>query len=184
VIIQVRGTSGSGKSTAMRRIMKELGTFKPVYVAGKKRPQYYIHESKPVLVLGHYETVCGGCDYLKSLRNVYELVRATQPSDFVLCEGLLLSEDVKWTMTMAGCYTVRCIFLTTPIERCIERIRGRRVEAGNSDPLNTTNTVRRVRTIERARNKLLASGIIALRCSADQSVKIVLNWLREGDCHG
>jgi ABC-type dipeptide/oligopeptide/nickel transport system ATPase component len=41
VIIQLRGTSGSGKSTAMRRVMDSLGDWNAVYAPGRKKPQLY-----------------------------------------------------------------------------------------------------------------------------------------------
>jgi hypothetical protein len=185
VLIQLRGTSGSGKSTAMRKIMSSLVGLEPHHVPRRKAPLFYITPKfylPRTVVLGHYETPCGGCDTIGSARQVYELI-STFPHDVdVLCEGLLLSEDTKWTSQLvADGWDVRVLFITTPVERCLEWIKARRLDAGNEKPLNPSNTVNRVKVIERARNKLSASGIIVRRCSADQSIKIVLNWLRSHD---
>jgi len=184
MIIQLRGTSGSGKSTAVRRIMEGFvagsnARFDPVYVAKRKQPLYYEYGEEPetrVIVLGHYESPCGGCDTIGSAREVFELIESIQcKARFVICEGLLLSEDTKWSVQLKN---LRVLFLTTPIERCLAQIKSRRAEAGNEKELDPRNTVNRVATIERARGKLLEAGVDCRRCSPEQAPKIVLSWLR------
>lgn len=182
MIIQIRGTSGSGKTWVMREVMKRLPGMlerKPIYVEGRKQPLYYLFEG--VAVLGHYEATCGGCDNVGSARAVYDLIHKVYPAcGTVLCEGLLLSEDTKWTKELAKEYpgALRVIFLTTPLEKCLSQIESRRKEAGNDKPLNPFNTSNRVTTIERARGKLEAEGILCRRCSPNQAPSIVINWLR------
>lgn len=172
MIIQIRGTSGSGKSTVMRCILESL-EWKSVYKKGRKQPLYYTSGS--IAVLGHYESPCGGCDTIGSAKAVFDLV---QELDYpiVLCEGLLLSEDVKWSIQLED---LRVVYLTTPLEQCIRQIEGRRREAGNQKPLNTENTSRRVAVIERSRIKLLERGVKCLRLSANQAPRVILKWLVE-----
>lgn len=183
MIIQLRGTSGSGKSTAMRKVMGLMGDWQAVTVPGRKRPLYYYSCSDwpDTVVLGHYESACGGCDTIGSARAVWELtskLRAERPGVHLLQEGLLLSEDVKWTSNMPG---VSVLFLITPVEQCLEQIKKRREEAGNEKPLNPGNTTNRVAVIERARVKLLDAGVDCRRCSADQAPGLVLHLLRSAD---
>lgn len=176
MIIQVRGTSGSGKTTVMRSLMKALGGGKAVYRPGRKRPLYYRYPQGEI-VLGHYESPCGGCDTIGSARAVYELIqglRGEGVNGSILCEGLLLSEDTKWSRQLDN---LRVVFLTTPTERCLEWVQQRRQAAGNTDVLNPTNTVNRVGIIEKARRKLLEAGILCRRASASQAPSIILNWL-------
>lgn len=187
MIVQLRGTSGSGKSTAMTRIMEMMGGWQGVTVPGRKKPQLY-HcveagwDKMKVTVLGHYESPCGGCDTVGSAAAVYDLIREVRDGNGgvpILCEGLLLSEDTKWALKLKeDGEDVRCLFLTTPLAKCLEQIKGRREAAGNTKPLNEGNTTNRVAVIERARRKLLEAGMSAHRCSADQAPGIVLNWLR------
>lgn len=183
MIVQVRGTSGSGKSTVVRRIMAATGgdaAWTPEFRDGRKRPLYYHHYSG-VVVLGHYESACGGCDTIGSARAVYDLLQELYPraedivAARVLCEGLLLSEDVKWSSQLPG---LRVLFLNTPLERCLSQIKGRREKAGNAKELNPANTANRVATIERARGKLQDAGVRCHRVSANQAVSVVLNWLQ------
>jgi hypothetical protein len=176
VIIQIRGTSGSGKTTVMRKVM-EAGGLEPVYVPSRKRPLYYegrIAGAK-VAVLGHYDSPCGGCDTIGSARAVYDLIQKVK-SPVILCEGLLLSEDVKWSSQLPD---LRVLYLLTPLEQCIRQIEGRRKAAGNDKPLNVENTSRRVAVIERSRIKLLERGIVCQRSYTRQASEIILGWIRK-----
>lgn len=180
-VIQVRGTSGSGKSTVMRRVMDGSGPWVGVTKAGRKNPWYYVAGDPLVAVVGHYASQCGGGDTIGSAPAIYGLTKVLEQNGVrtVLQEGLLLSEDSRWTnqLKLDG-HDVRCLFLTTPLDRCLRQIEGRRAEAGNEKPLNPANTANRVRVIDRARLKLLEYGVPCRRASADQAPGIVLDWLR------
>jgi hypothetical protein len=184
VIIQVRGTSGSGKTTVMNRLMMLLGPYQPIHKDGRKKPLYYRFRSTPYpLVLGHYESPCGGCDTIGSARAVYDLIADLRKDDPtgdrppILCEGLLLSEDVKWTTALAEWEEVRCVFLTTPLDTCLAQIGERRKAAGNESDVNPLNTTNRVATIARARTKLDAAGVTCVRASARQAPYLIRTWL-------
>lgn len=181
MIIQIRGTSGSGKSTVMRRVKDEIGgMWQPFYREGRKQPLYYGNlMNARLLILGHYESPCGGCDTIGSARQVFELTTELlerEPGRIILQEGLLLSEDTKWSSQMPD---LRVLFLTTPLETCLKQIEGRRRAARNEKPLNPANTSNRVAVIERARVKLDESGVFCQRCPSEQAPSIVLRWIRQ-----
>lgn len=175
MIIQIRGTSGSGKTTVMRQIMSRLPGMherNPVFVKGRKQPLYY--EIGRAAILGHYETACGGCDSIGSAAQCYvQIMKLLNDFDIILCEGLLLSEDVKWSSQLPDLHV---IYLTTPLETCLKQILKRRKEAGNDKPLNPENTSKRVGVIERSRLKLLAQGVPCIRCNSQQAVPLALRW--------
>ncbi len=175
MIIQIRGTSGSGKTWVMREVISSIGGKSiPRYQDGRKKPLWYSIDD--LAILGHYESPCGGCDNIGSARQVYELIREVQPKvNHIVCEGLLLSEDVKWSSQLED---LRVVYLTTPIDRCIELIKKRRIDAGNPKPLNESNTRKRVRIIERSRVKLMENGIYCRRVSSRQAPSLILRWLR------
>jgi len=174
MIIQIRGTSGSGKSTVMKRVMDLVSKqWAPVYKDGRKQPLLY--QAGKVTVLGHYETPCGGCDTIGSAVAVFELITSLS-SSVILCEGLLLSEDVKWSSQLKD---IHVFYLTTPIQTCLSQIRKRRIVASNSKPLNETNTTKRVAVIERSRIKLSGLGVDCQRCSADQGHRLIYNLIRD-----
>jgi hypothetical protein len=185
-VIQIRGTSGSGKTWVMREVMAAMGDIlwshiSPYdipkisrYVEGRKKPLWYAIGD--LAVLGHYEAACGGCDNIGSARQVYEVIQEVLPQcKNILCEGLLLSEDVKWTSQLDD---VHVLYLTTPVEQCIAQIKRRREEAGNTKPLNEANTRNRVAVIERSRIKLLALGVDCRRVSARQAPGTILKLLQ------
>lgn len=178
MIIQIRGTSGSGKSTVMRKVMEGVSSFTeeewhPEYSEGRKKPLYY--RMGGLVVLGHYESACGGCDTIGSAPQVFDLINSLNDGfQTILCEGLLLSEDTKWSSQMKN---LRVVFLATPLDVCLRQIEGRRAEAGNEKPLNPANTANRVDVIERARVKLNALGVYCRRASASQAPGLILNWL-------
>lgn len=81
-IVNVRGTSGAGKTTLIRSIMGMYEQKSPVHIKGRKQPLYYIlergslaykgdelslpEEPRNLALLGHYESACGGCDTISS----------------------------------------------------------------------------------------------------------------------
>lgn len=173
MIIQIRGTSGSGKSTVMRQVKDAIGKrWQPIHKPGRKQPLYYTHGG--IALLGHYESPCGGCDTIGSARAVYTLIN-TLAFPVILCEGLLLSEDVKWSSQLPDLHVA---YLTTPLETCLAQIRERRKQAGNDKPLNEANTSNRVHVIERSRLKLSNLGVVCRRCSANQATLVILKWIK------
>lgn len=187
MLIQIRGTGGSGKTTVMNQVMRELSPWKEECIGGnsegstaKGRPLYYRNPDS-VVVLGPYHTQCGGCDFIRkpgggsggvpTLFNVIQSIKFRH----MICEGLLLSEDVKWSSQLKD---LRVVYLTTPIARCLSQIKSRREEAGNYKPLNPDNTKNRVYVIERSRVKLKGLGVPTYRCSSEVAPKLILSWLR------
>lgn len=179
MIIQIRGTSGSGKTWVMRQVMESLGTSKPVYAEGRRRPLYYQYPNH-ICVLGHYEIACGGCDTIGSVPQVFDVIeKVRNEQSIILCEGLLLSEDVIWVQKYPDS---KIVFLTTPVEECLSRVGQRQEEKGRgpADPERVVRKLtRRVETIERARVRLVDAGILCRRVSANQAPGLILDWIQE-----
>lgn len=188
MIIQIRGTSGSGKTTAMRAIMSILSNLPnstqsplqwiPQYTIGRQRPLYYFLQGKSVVVLGHYEISCGGCDTIGSVPDIFSVIRTLPEFKVILCEGLLLSEDVRWSVNGRD---VRALFLTTPSEECLRRVSLRQEERGHQpkDPARVRRKLlARVDTIERARLRLVQAGIVCRRVPVEQAVSLAVNWIQ------
>lgn len=147
MIINVRGTSGSGKSELVRRIMALHPERKPHFVEGRKQPLFYECNSgtrlEPLFVLGHYETPCGGCDTISKdqFDTVFGLVRELSERGHVLFEGLLVSAERKRSQDLFSNNSTGVIIqLTTSLEDCIAGIQARRKERGDERPINPKNT--------------------------------------------
>lgn len=163
MIVKLHGTSGSGKTTAVREFMDLAECVTPIHF-GKKKPEAYKVELKsyllPTYVLGGYSNKCGGVDTIPSTDALIDLIDEYIDLGHVLFEGLLIStyhgflgkhldslpRDKVWA------------FLNTPIEECILRVRQRRLDAGNDKPFNETNTRNRVKPINELRRKLISRG--------------------------
>lgn len=174
--VNIRGTGGSGKSTLVRRVMELYASKAPVYRDGRRQPIYYqlTGGRNNLLVPGHYETACGGCDTIKTVDEVYALIDST--SSDVLYEGIIAQDDVTRAVAFSkrvgvdgGSLVV--IRLNTPIEVCLDRIRGRRAEAAKAkgkdpEPLNEKNTRGRYESQLRICSRLKDAGVSveALSC--------------------
>lgn len=133
-IVNIRGTSGSGKSTLVRQIMAQFTSVKPSHIAGRKRPISYLCEReglKPLIVIGHYETDCGGTDTIPNMDEIYRRVRAAAGSGYnVLFEGLLSSAESRRTIELKqDGYDIRVVHIDIPLEECIASVEKRRAGA-------------------------------------------------------
>lgn len=182
MIIQVRGTSGSGKTWVMNQLFGILGplVWQPIYTGTRRRPLYYKGWSS-IYLLGSYETACGGCDGIGSAKAVfdqYESILKADEKAVILSEGLLLSEDVKWTKeAFDRGWDPRVIYLTTHIEACVTQVKHRRKAAGNDKPFNETNTRGRVKVIEKSKLKLESEGVVCRYVTASASPDLIKEWI-------
>lgn len=156
-VFNIRGTNGSGKTTLARAFIKGTRTLDlSLYPSPTKRnPQlmksYPAHHDRDtdVLVLGSYVTACGGMDKhpagkgfeipISAIR--YALTAWEHDADkpwypqAIICEGVLASGVYgSWAafadeLRAAG-HQLAFVYLHTPAEVCLERIRQRQREAG------------------------------------------------------
>lgn len=147
MIINLRGTSGSGKSYIIKKIMGLFDVVDPIHIEGRQQPYHYHLWSKkrgrPVFVIGHYETPCGGADTIKTFEEVLEMIDYADYFGFdVLFEGLLFSPDT-WRLELRykRGIDVKIVALTTSLEDCIASVEKRRRARGNNKPLKPKNTV-------------------------------------------
>ena len=147
-IINLRGTSGSGKSTVAFTFLKNFPSEELKGADGKVKG-YRIDASSagvkdPIFLLGKYTTACGGCDQIPTQQDAADrAVAAFQSGGNVLMEGLLASAaGPGGAVTKTIHETENAIFaiLDTPLETCIERVKARRAARGDERPFNPKNT--------------------------------------------
>lgn len=153
-VIKLGGCNGSGKTSVAKAIM-DLTCAQPLKWAGtRKDPNHYVGDfnGREVLILGSYETACGGMDTISDKHERLQFVKwavdTAAKGGIVFFEGLMtgktygalgeLSEahhtlgDAKWLYA----------FLDTPFKTCVTRVLKRRKAAGNLAPFDPERTMR------------------------------------------
>lgn len=173
MIVQIRGTSGAGKSYIVRDIMARFSDKEEVFREGRKQPIKYIlyNGIRSLVVPGHYNRPCGGCDTIKTNEETFGIVMdAARDDQNVLFEGIMAQDAaLKWMEPIKE-FPHLIVGLTTPIEECLAGIQQRRDGRGDTRPLNPNNTVNRARSQERALDKLLGMGFKVERLGREEAL--------------
>ncbi len=190
MLINLRGTSGSGKSTIVRRVRDHYPLIRPVRVDGRKQPIGYVQTYKtvasdvrPLGIVGHYETECGGCDTVPTMDKIFELVKQGDHNGInVLFEGLLISADLKRTQELHNeGRELLVIGLTTPLDVCLDSVNQRRRRRFDRQgkpekytPVNSKNTASKHKGVLKSIEKMQAHGMDAIWASRDEAFKIIM----------
>jgi cytidylate kinase len=194
VIVNIRGTSGSGKTTVVRGLMSAASVEKvfaddtdDALFGQSKHPDAYAltmpDVSPTVFVIGSYENTCGGCDAIPKQDEICERVRRYASRGHVVMEGLLMSH-------LFGRYAALdrelqptpyiWAFLDTPLDLCIERVKARRDARGVAKKeFNPHNTTAKWHDMRRVYAKCQAAGLDARWVDHRDPVREVLRWLVE-----
>jgi len=165
MIINIRGTSGSGKTHTARSFMDYCSPDIIVYGEEDKPVAHCVFwDMMPVYFIGSYANVCGGCDNIQTQDMICSYVRHFSQFGHVIFEGLLMSHTFSRYAALwkeLTDYGIPFVFayMDTPLELCLERIRQRRLAKGNTKPLNTANTENGFRTTWMTMDKFKAAGI-------------------------
>jgi hypothetical protein len=146
MILNVRGTSGSGKTFTVRSFKDKYGPDLIIPgVDGRTAAHVVNYNMVPVFFIGGYANICGGCDNVKTQDLVCSYVRHFSQFGHVIFEGLLISHSFmryyELYKELTG-YGIPFVFarMDTPLEICLDRVRQRRLAKGNEKELNTKNT--------------------------------------------
>jgi hypothetical protein len=163
VILRIAGTFGSGKTTAMRSFF-DYPT--EILMSGGKIAGYRVDLSgvgirAPAFVLGKYDNTCGGTDAIKTQAEIAEKILKAHPLGHVLYEGALVSASglggqVTQAVQPTGCAVYA--FLDTPQDLCIERVKGRRLAAGNEKEFDPKNLIDKFESVVNCYRNLRREG--------------------------
>lgn len=158
VIINIRGTSGSGKTTVAREFLKRFEHHSLAGSDGKVKG-VHVHVpmfNHPLFLIGKYDNVCGGMDSITTQEEAAQrVVKAFQAGGHVICEGLLASSvgpnaTFPRTIYEGSNGRVKFVTLDTPLETCLQRVQARRNERGDDRPFNPKNTIDKYNQVKRA----------------------------------
>lgn len=180
MIVNIRGTGGSGKSTLVRRVMELYWLREPLMMEGRRRPYGYrlrAEGRRTLYVVGHYETACGGGDTIKTVDEVFLGVeREARLGHDVLFEGIMSQDDVRRTIGLKD-LGLLIVMLTTPVAECLDAIRARRATRPNAPPLKEHKTVTRAATVRRSCDRLAAAGVSVERLDREAAFQRVKELL-------
>lgn len=176
MIIVIRGTSGSGKTYLVRKIMEELGSPDHPLAISNSMKGKFVHGgmnwvSPRISVVGDYNANCGGCDKFSwkgAASDVISLVREQHLlGNHVIFEGLMVSQ--YGTARLVALNEVSdgnliAINLSTSPEVCLDSVRARREEMARvkgveAQPLDPHNTLSKIKGIDSVTVKNRAAGI-------------------------
>lgn len=192
----LRGTNGSGKTFVARQLIVECQA-KPLEYSDKGKIRSYMGllytqepdgcYEHPIIILGSYETQCGGCDTIPSVSIVADMLRSYYRSSklaygLIFYEGLMISHMIGTVGAAAKEWGHDHVmgFLDTPLEVCVSRVRSRREERGadgaNFDPKNIVADWPRVRA---ARQNAINQGFTVVDVPHENAVDFTLGYIRE-----
>jgi hypothetical protein len=183
MLINIRGTHGSGKSTIVRSLL-HAGDARPLYGALKRRPEAYevTLAGKPAYIIGPYETPCGGADCIQPYSLIVPLIEKYAAVGHVVFEGALISScwgAVGQVLERWG-HEALIVFLDTPVAECIARVQARRAQRGDGRPSNPKNLISKHKTIAGLKLNLDAAGIVrTVMVSSESAVADVVSLLTQ-----
>ncbi len=185
IIINIRGSSGAGKTTVVRRFVERLPHEAIGGTPGK--PKGYRVDATtwgiatPVWIVGSYENTCGGADGIRTQEEIADRVVKAQPFGHVLVEGLLLSQiGLGGTATpILKDHGAVFGFMDTPWDTCVARVLFRRAVAGNDKELDPEKNMRRnFNSVQTVAKKLRDAGCdVRTIPHDDDPVGTVVRWL-------
>lgn len=182
MFVQIRGSSGSGKTYLVRNFMNWNHGFEPV--KDGRKTWGYTNEELNVHVVGSYESACGGTDTIKTQDEICNEIRKwTKDGYNVIAEGLIMSHIYQRYLDLAieiGLDDCWYICLDTSLYMCFRRVFRRRFEKGNYNRVQRKLIERLVH--EHARNirlhyTYLDAGVKSLLMNSDEAYEWVDNQL-------
>ncbi len=160
MIVDIRGTHGSGKSFVVHEIIRTNKTEDVIENDPKKPIGYFLPEINGGII-GRYDRTCGGCDGISPVAEICRRIRwFDERCDVVFLEGILVAHTFQRYSDMAKeINDWNFCFLNTPLKKCIARVKTRRRKAGNLKPLDPKNIIKDHRCIwERRRIQFQEAG--------------------------
>jgi predicted ABC-type ATPase len=189
-IIAIKGTNGSGKSTAVRALIEHLGKQAILRVNSKEAGYRCRYKDGSLFVLGKYKTACGGLDssfsYGGAADDLLLCIDKLAPQGHVVCEGVIAITSYGHDRMTRFADKLkrrghRMIFahIDTPAELCVERVKQRRLAAGNTKPFDPAKLLDKYQSILKSQEQLLAAGYDARILPHEEPLQTLLRWFEE-----
>jgi hypothetical protein len=189
-IVAIKGTNGSGKSSVVRALIAHLGKAATLRFHNKEAGYRCPYGDQSLFVLGKYKSACGGLDssfsYAGAADDLLLCIDTLAAKGHVACEGVIAITSYGFDRVTRFADKQkrkdrRMIFanIDTPAELCIERVKQRRMEAGNHKPFNPEKLLDKYESVIKSQEKLLAAGYDARILPHEEPLQTLLRWFEE-----
>lgn len=191
MIVNIRGTSGSGKSHLVRAVMtryacrpvhgeRATDLLGPIATARPIGHECEHETGRRLWVVGPYDKVgSGGADLLRWSRDdLMAMVRERAAAQWdVIFEGLVAS-DIRRTIGLhASGLPVLVVYLDVSLDECLAAVQARRRARGDERPLSPWKTSAKHRDMFSERKLLLAAGMDVRAVSREEGLRLTLEAL-------
>lgn len=178
MIVNVRGTHGSGKSTLVRSVLRSLPDAIPVWDPTRRRRNPVGYRSGELSVVGPYVgEEAGGCDSLSAADVIFPLVAQWASTGDVLFEGITAQHSTGRLVELAKTRDVHVVLLATPLEECVSSVEARRAARGQG-PFNMENVAREARIAASSCERLRGAGVAVETLGRAEALARVRQLLR------
>jgi hypothetical protein len=178
MMIFLRGTNGSGKSTIVRTVMEnyeKITTLKYPKHMDKKVPMGYIcsHNHRKLFIPGHYQIANGGIDTMPNLEFAYQMISKYHKSGLdTLGEGKNFNDGIQRIVTLhSKNFDVKVLFIDHPLLACIDAVK----ERGHS--INHNTIVRLADKCEKEYASMRRIGVPCVSLPRAEALDQVKQWL-------
>lgn len=187
MIINVAGTNGSGKTTAVKAVLAKATSQIPI-IDGNKVTGYICEFSgvtNPTVVIGEYRDDLGssGCDSIKDTVGLFARIEGLHvEGKNVIYEGMKMMNHMRGIELQRRTKALCVVHLNTPWSECERRIRARRAARGADPDAPISDDVRG--TVKRTENfvrKVRGYGARIFTPSSDEAPAIILGILQRGE---
>ena len=190
IIIAIKGTNGSGKSSVVRSLIAYLGKAATLRFNQRESGYRCRYGDGALFVLGKYKTACGGLDssfsYKGAADDVMLCLDTLAAKGHVVCEGLIAVSNYGFARVTRFVDEQKAkgnhvIFarLDTPVELCVQRVRERRRLAGNPKPFNPEHLLEKHEALLCIQEKLGQAGCDARILPHEEPLQTLLRWFEE-----
>lgn len=165
MLINLRGSHGSGKTTIVRKVMAEYPKRKAVYLeSGRRIPIGYICKKAghtTLFVPGSYEhPVSGGCDNVQKVDLIYGTIKKYAKKGYnVLFEGIVAQHSTPNIILLNERYKVRVVVIDISAEKALKGVRSRRKKRNETEKFNPANTIKETAAVLSSSRRLKSAGV-------------------------
>lgn len=166
MIINIRGTSGSGKSYCVFKLLEAYPDLQLTDERGKIIAHVIYRNMQPIFFLGPYTAPNNcGCDRINTQNMLTSLVRYYSQFGHVIFEGMIISahyaryKSLYLEMTKLG-MKFMFAYLDTPLDTAIERAISRRNDSNKEKTTNRQGFMDKYNLIHQTKRQFEADGFV------------------------